>query len=46
MISKCTKFLFCWYVVTSYIDNTLNTNRNDPKLVFQNIFKRKYIDRK
>jgi len=44
MTTKCTKLLFCWYVVTSYIDNTLNTNRNNRKLVFQKISKTKYID--
>ena len=35
MATKCTKLLFCWYVVTSYIDDTLKTNRNNPKLIFQ-----------
>ena len=44
MTTKCTKFLFCWYVVAAYIDNTFNTNRNNRKLVLQNICKRKYID--
>ena len=34
MTTKCTKLLFCWYVATN-IDNTLNRNRNIPKLVFQ-----------
>ena len=39
MTTKCTKFLFCWYVVAAYIDNTFNTNRNNRKLVLQNISK-------
>ena len=35
MATKYTKLLLCWYVVTSYIDNTLKTNRNNRKLFFQ-----------
>jgi len=45
MATKCTKFLFCRYVVTSYIDNTHNTNRKIHKLVFQKISTTKFIDR-
>jgi hypothetical protein len=37
LTTKYTKFLFCWYVVTTNIDNTLNTNRNNLKLFLQKI---------
>ena len=44
MTTKCAKFLFCWHVVTASTDNTLKTNKNNPKLIFQKISKRNYTE--
>jgi hypothetical protein len=46
MTTKCTEYLISWYIVAAYIDNTLNTTRNNRKLVYLKISKSKFIDRK
>ena len=35
MTTKCTKFFYCLYLVATYIDNIVNTNTNNPKLVLK-----------
>ena len=47
MTTKCTKFVYCLYLVATYIDidNTVNTNTNNRELVLKKN-RNKCIDRK